>query len=577
MTHRDASGADDRFESCLHALHNPVAAVDAHGRVVFANLALAGLFSLTPDALAGTDCRDALAPLRLMQTVRSGAAELAERLDIGGRTFIANRAPVRRDGRVVGAVALLQEITGIEAESSELARTRQINQELDAIIESSVDGIYVCDGTGLTIRVNQAYERITGIRREDVLGKRMQALVDMDFFNESVTLRVIQSRRTETLIQTNKTGKTVMVTGNPFFDDQGGISLVVTTVRDVTELNRLQGDLERMESLRERYESELEKLREGRGDGPNTLTRSKTMQEIYDLAVRVAQVDATILIQGESGVGKEDLVDLIHLRGPRHDKPLVKISCAAIPEHLLESELFGYVPGAFTGASRNGKAGLFETAHEGTLFLDEIGELPKRLQAKLLRVLQQREIIRVGSTGPVPVDVRIIAATNRDLQAMVERKEFRADLFFRLQVVPIHIPALRRRREDIIPLARHFLAACNAQYGCRKRFEPRVLDILASHDWPGNVRQLKNLVERLVVVTPSDAIRPGDLPEGFAPGAAPAPLLAAGSLQAALHDLERRILEQALETHKSTRKMARALGIDQATVVRKLKRHGLRP
>lgn len=576
MKRLSVSGDVIRFEVFWDAVYNPIIAIDTGGKIFFCNHALAKMARMEVDAILGARIDEVFEHSQLKRIIRTGKTESARRLKVGHKVYMTNRTPIRKDGRIVGAVAVLQDISELEAISSELAHTRQIVLELDAIIESSFDGIYVCDGTGRTIRVNRAYERITGICGKDVCGRNMKSLVNDGFFNESVTLRVLESRKPESLIQKIKTGKTVMVTGNPFFDDKGEISLVITNVRDVTELYRLQSDLERVQNLRARYEKELEKFRGTCGEDTGIVIRSKKMQEIYGLAVRLAQVSTTVLVQGESGVGKEVLVDLIHTRSPRKDKPLVKISCAAIPEHLLESELFGYAPGAFTGASRGGKAGLFETAHEGTLFLDEIGELPKGLQAKLLRALQEQEIIRVGSNETIPVDVRIIAATNRDLQKMSETGKFRKDLYFRLRVVPVVIPPLRDRQEDIIPLAYHFLDKYNDKYNFSKQFDAQVLNALDEYDWPGNVRELENTVERLVVITPTDIITLNDIPKKFYSGTTSVLPLKSGSLKATLDEMECRILKQALQTHKSTRKVGRALGIDQSTVVRKLKRHGIR-
>ncbi len=256
-----------------------------------------------------------------------------------------------------------------------------------------------------------------------------------------------------------------MVTGTPFFDKDGHIVLVVTNVRDVTELNLLQQKLENMEKLQSEAKIELEQLRETVKGNIQVSPRSKRMREILQLALRLSQVDSTVLIEGESGVGKEVVADIIHNSGSRKNHPFIKISCGAIPDQLLESELFGYVSGAFTGARKEGKAGLFEVADGGSLFLDEIGEMPLGVQVKLLRVLQERTIVRVGDTVPIKADVRVMAATNRNLSAMAQAGQFRKDLFYRLNVVPVRIPPLRERREDIIHFVYGFLDSCNKRYG----------------------------------------------------------------------------------------------------------------
>ena len=358
---------------------------------------------------------------------------------------------------------------------------------------------------------------------------------------------------------------------------KGRISLVVTSVRDVTELYNLQKQLVREEELRSKYESELKKLRNSANTFSPTVIKSKKMAELHELALRLAHVDTTILVQGESGVGKEIFADIVYTNSLRRDKPFIKISCAAIPEQLLESELFGYTPAAFTGASKQGKIGAFESAKGGTIFLDEIGEMLLSLQAKLLRVLQAKEVVRVGSNVAVPVDVRIIAATNRDLKAMVDQGLYRPDLFFRLNVVPVVIPPLRQRKEAIPYLAYHYLERFNKQYGFGKQMDPQVLEKLYAYSWPGNVRELINTIERMVVTSPGEIITVGDLPPSMSAATRAAPLLEfeGGSLQATMDKVERRIIAEVLAEHGSTHKAAKVLGVNQSTIVRKMKRLGL--
>ena len=566
-----------RLHIFLDAIYNPVIAIDAEGLILYCNQALAKVSDNRVDEIIGRPISDIFEDSQLIRIIRTGKAESTQKVRMGDKVYMTNRTPITVEGRIVGATAVLQDISELEAISNELEHTRNISMELNAIIESSFDGIYVTDGLGRTIRVNKAYERTTGIRREDVLGRTMAELVEEGFFNESVSLRVLENRQGESLIQKVKNGKTVMVTGTPIFDETGKISLVVTNVRDVTELYNLQNELGRMEMLRTRYESELEQLRESAGVTPSIVIRSKKMKEIHQLAIRLAQVDTTLLVQGESGVGKEIFADIVHANSPRKNNPFVKVSCAAIPEQLLESELFGYEPGAFTGAKAKGKAGIFETADGGTIFLDEIGEMPLGLQAKLLRVLQEKKIMRVGANHTTDVDIRIVAATNRDLAQMVDKGAFRNDLYFRLNVVPIVIPPLRKRKEAIINFVYHFLDKYNRKYGFSKQIAPDVLDIFYDYDWPGNVRELENSVERMVVVTQGDVIESKDLPEKLrkAPIHGLAHTLGKGSLKNALEGLEREILQQALELHGSTHKAAKALGINQSTVVRKLQRYGI--
>ena len=571
--------AVERPEAILDALCNPVVVIDAQGLVTYGNRAFLRLAGLKRAEALGRPLKTILTDSQLIRIIETGQAEKLAWIWVDGAPYVSNRSPLAAGGRTVGAVALLQDVSELEAVTQELDRARQLSGELDAIIESSFDGIFVTDGQGRTTKVNQAYERITGISRGEVLGRSMRDLVADGFYDESVSLKVLQTRAPETIVQTIKrTGKTIMVTGNPILDPDGEIHTIVTNVRDITELKRLELELERAEELRSQYELELSRTRASGRIGPKLLVKSQHMREVLELALRLARVDSTVLIQGESGVGKELFAELIHSHSKREARPLVKISCAAIPETLLESELFGYAPGAFTGALKSGKAGLFEVAEGGTIFLDEIGEMPLSLQAKMLRVLQDREIMRLGGGAPQRVDVRIVAATNRDLAAMVRGNGFRGDLFYRLNVVPLTIPPLRERQEAIPHLARHYLERFNQQHGLDKRLNPRVVECLARHDWPGNVRELENLIERLVVTTPGPDIGPEHLPQSFTcpagpdAGQPPTPR----SLQEAVATAERAALASAIARLGSSRKVALALGVNQSTVVRKARKYGLR-
>lgn len=309
------------------------------------------------------------------------------------------------------------------------------------------------------------------------------------------------------------------------------------------------------------------------------VVHSPRMKELVKMATRIARVDSTVLIQGESGVGKELIADVIHVNSNRKKGPLIKINCGAIPENLLESEFFGYEPGAFSGASKNGKIGLFELAAGGILFLDEIGDMPLSLQVKLLRVLQDKEITRVGGIKKLTVDIRILTGTNRNLSEMIINRQFRQDLFYRLNVVPIRVPALRERREDIPVLTNYFMEYFNNKYcssNINKSLDPDVITCFMEHDWPGNVRELENLIERLVVTTAHDRILVDDLPFWLNRSHYNADLdLESISLRCAVEDTERKILENAFSRCKSTYEVARALDVNQSTVVRKAAKYGI--
>lgn len=447
-----------------------------------------------------------------------------------------------------------------------------------SIIQSSYDGIYVADKHGNGVLVNKAYSRITGISPDDLLGKNMKEVVENGLVSESVTFKVLEEKKPITISQIVN-GKEVLVTGNPVFDqDTGEIAYVVTNMRDISELNRLKYELKKSRALTQKYLNEIEDFKNKEIfqlhlDG--IVAHDKEIIKVLKLAEKVAKVDSTVLLLGESGVGKEVLVKLLHKASHRSKNPLIKVNCAAIPANLLESELFGYEKGAFTGADQKGKPGLFEQANGGTIFLDEIGDMPFDLQAKLLRVLQEFEVTRIGGRQTIKVDVRVVSATNMNLEQMVREGKFRKDLYYRLNIVPIKIPPLRERKADIAPLAYFFLNKTNNRYQFTKRFHPDIIHFFEQYNWPGNIREMENLIERLVVTTDHDEIRIDDLPLTLLENGTnrkPDKL----SLKEITENLERRIIKENLEIYKTTRKVAEILGMSQSTLVKKMKRLGIK-
>ncbi|WHY99858.1 sigma-54 interaction domain-containing protein [Peribacillus simplex] len=455
--------------------------------------------------------------------------------------------------------------------------TDKLNRALDAIIENSYDGIYITDQDGVTLYTNSAIERITGIPKEYYIGKSVDQLIKRGILNASVTHKVVKLRRTVSVVQDNFAGKETLITGSPVFNAEGEIEQVVTNIRDLSDLNELMHELTKVNELNNQYKQEIEKLRKITSKDGVVFVSDK-MKMIYEIAERISDIDATVLILGETGVGKDVLARNIYNRSIRSKKgDFIKINCGAIPADLLESELFGYEGGAFTGANQKGKPGMFELAESGILFLDEVGELPLQLQVKLLRALQEREIQRIGGTKPKKIDVRIIAATNRNLSEMVKSGDFREDLFYRLNVIPITIPPLRERREDILALTDLFLTKANEQYKFSKEIDSRLKEYFYQHDWPGNVRELINIVERLVVLTDNQILSINDLPEEYQPENRNQPNLNATlTLKEAVERAEKEILTKAAQTYQTTYEIAEALDSSQATIVRKLKKYRLK-
>ena len=407
------------FVSILDCSYNGIVIIDAAGIVVVYNQAAARMLRGEQDSPIGRHFSEILPETwpDLKDILETGRPQIGRRIVLPQANLIANRNPIVMDGRVVGVISVFQDISEYEAIISELQGYKELHRELEAIFESSYDGFYITDGKANTIRVNSAYERIAGLSRKDVIGRNMRDLVKEKLFDHSVTLAVLEKRTQVTLMQNIKGNKQVMVTGTPIFDDGGNIALVVTTVCDITLLNKLRAELEESRRLSTRYYQSILEQEKYEHTLQDMVIKSSTMSQVMQKAVKVSGVDTSVLLYGESGVGKSMLARIIHLMSARKERPFVKINCGTIPESLMESELFGYAKGAFTGASPEGKAGLIEAGHTGTVFLDEVGDLTPAMQVKLLQVIEEKTFTRVGSTKPTSVDVRIIAATNKDLMS----------------------------------------------------------------------------------------------------------------------------------------------------------------
>jgi len=447
-------------------------------------------------------------------------------------------------------------------------------EEFNAILDASNDGIHITDGKGVTLRFNKSCERIDGVKADYVIGKHMEELVAEGIYSESVALAVIKEQKQISMLQ-QVNGKEVIGTGTPIFKN-GELYRIVINSRDITELRDLKRGLEEAKLINKKYQQELDIISsKDKAKNNNIIYNSEKMDKIIDLALRVAKVDSTVLIEGESGVGKGVLSYFLHNNSLRYNKPFIKINCGAIPENLLESELFGYEKGSFTGANKEGKVGLIQLADKGTLFLDEIGELPLNLQVKLLNVIQNRELTKVGGTTIIPVDIRIIAATNRNLQDMIKNKTFREDLYYRLNVVPITIPPLRERKEDIPPLILNFLNRFNEKYNYNKKISPEAMKILLRYNWSGNIREVENLIERLVVTTNDDIINKQDIIDCQLVSItdySSFDINKISSYKNIIAEYERKLLLDIMSKCKSTYEMAEILDLDRSTIRKKFKR-----
>lgn len=452
------------------------------------------------------------------------------------------------------------------------------NKILDILNCISV-GIYITDGSGNTLLLNDESCKTGGLCREEILGKNMKELEKVGFIENSVTLKTLLSGKEEDIIQNLGDGGSVYVNGIPLYNEPSdSIDLVICTERNITETLTLKKLLEETTKNNYKIKGEMELLKK-----QNTATKGNLVAEdestihIVENARRVAKVDVTVLLTGPSGTGKEVFANFIHQNSQRVNKPFIKVNCAAIPETLIESELFGYEGGAFTGSDKNGKMGLFEMANHGTLFLDEIGEIPMHLQAKLLRAIQEKEITRVGGSKVIPLDIRLITATNRDLKAAVEAGIFRNDLYYRLNIMPIELLPLIGRKKDIKALADFFVLKFNKEYRLSKDITEPSVEVLQNYEWPGNIRELENVIERLMISFDGENITKFQVERVLGTKISlSTDLIQEGmSLEKTIDEYEKLILTEMAKKHKSLSKMANALKVNKTTLWRKMKKYAL--
>lgn len=558
-------------------------ATDGTGRVIHATAKACELLKLEREAAEGSLISDFLPETgrRIRDTLTSGeAARNLEVREVLGELSV-DVMPVSHGNGVIGAVCDFHRV-GTTAACSDLSLSVGVlNNRLQTIFDSSSDGLWVCDGQGKVLSINKASEHLNGIKAREVIGFTVFQLLEKKVFDNSVTTRVIESGKRETVTQyISKTNRSLLSTGTPAVDEEGNIVLIVVNERDMTELNSLRHQIEENQKVKEKYEEELSELSLLELERNTIIAESSRMRQVLQMALKLSRLGASnILILGESGTGKGLLAKLIHRNSKRHRKPFVEINCAALPENLLEAELFGYEPGAFTGADRKGRVGLFEMARGGTVFLDEMGDMPLALQSKILKYFDNQEIRRVGGRESKKVNCTVISATNQDLSRLVREKRFREDLYYRLSSFIVEVPPLRKRRDDIAGFVRFYLNAFNTQYGCKKTISPATIGLMQNYTFPGNIRELKSIMENAVVVCDTDRIddfirssvfesdgsakeREGKAVDGDPIG-----------LTERIEELEHRLLREARKKFRTTRAMAEALGISQPSVVRKLRKY----
>jgi PAS domain S-box-containing protein len=551
-------------------------AVDAEGVTLLANRVARERLGVYPGQPLG-EVLPELWP-EVAGTLRDRQRRMELPLRIGSLNYQARISPVLSDGVLAGAVCVFEEWTKMEEMAGEMRAYQDLTRELDAIIDSSSDGLWICDQEARVMRINRASERINSITAAEVVGRPMAELVSQGFIDRSVTVEVLKTGQVVNMLQQRGERKLIL-TGTPVFDGTGELIRVVVSERDITEIDTLQRNLEEQAAIKDQFRHQILEMQQAALKSRRIVAKSPCMVKALRQALKVGGADSSVLILGESGVGKGLIADLIHKNSGRAEKPMIKINCGAIPESLIESELFGYEKGAFTGAQTS-KPGYFEMADGGILFLDEIAELPLPSQVKLLRFLEDGRIMRLGGTQPRNVDVRVLAATHRDLEEMVEAGGFRLDLYYRLNVIPISVPAVRERRDCIPELLHYYIDHFAAKSGTRKRLTRAALDALLNYRYPGNVRELMNICERLVVMTETELIDLPDLPGHIAKQAEEGGLATGDwpetmTLQQILESVERSVLGRAAERFGNQCRMASALGVNQSTVARKLKKYGI--
>ena len=448
------------------------------------------------------------------------------------------------------------------------------------VFEYLGEEIFVADGEGKILYVNPASVNAIGLPLNKIVGRTAQELKEEGFFSVSSTMEVIKARKTVNVLQKLKDGRVVLATGVPIFcEDSGDILMIISTCKDVDAINELNKKVESQATEILRNREEIYYLRESIFNASGFISKDPLMEELKNTIAKIAPLDVSVLIQGETGVGKEVVAKSLHALSNRKNSSLVKINCGAIPENLMESELFGYDKGAFTGADKGGKVGKLEMADGGTLFLDEIGELPLPLQVKLLDFLQDGTYFRVGGVNRLKVDVRVVAATNRNLDKMCREGTFRKDLFYRMNVIPVQVPPLRERKLDIDPLARYFISRFNEKYHCYKYPDDIFIKLLHSYEWPGNVREMENTIERAYIMADKDVLGEMELSWIFDQLKAnpedgiSVPDVGIMPLKEAKLALEKQLVSKAYEQFHSTYKVAEVLKVDQSTVVKLLQKH----
>lgn len=590
------------LKSILESLQNGVVIVDTSSRIVTFNQAAERITGIKAEDALGRSVIEVFPDTQLLKVLHTGKAEAGQLETIGNSNVMITRTPIIAEDKMVGAISIFQDVTEIHELTGQLETVSDLKTTLETILETAFEGMVIVDREGRITVMNKAYGEFLGVDPVAAIGRHVTEVI------ENTRMHVVVETGKAELVQIQQIrNKKFVVSRVPILKDGkivGAFGYVV--FRDISDLKNLANRVNLLEKEAEYLKEELRRVRGAKYSLENIIGESPQIKALKESARRVAKGVSNVLVLGESGTGKELFAHAIHDLSERCHGPFVKLNCAALPEQLLESELFGYEEGAFTGAKKGGKPGKFELANGGTIFLDEIGEMPLGMQAKILRVLQEREFERVGGTRTLHVDVRLVAATNRDMSQMVREGKFRQDLFYRLNVISLNVPPLRERMSDLPLLVKHLLAKLNQQCGTSVQgVSDEAMACLIRHAWPGNVRELENVIERALNMSPGPRINLQHLPSylgsvSFGGTSLGSASLGSSSLESGVlgtspnsnfpvHDgqvlwdaqksmAEREALLRALEAAGGNKsKASRILGMNRSWFYQKLKKYGLMP
>ena len=562
----------ENFKSVLECIDVAVFAINKQSRILFMNDNAINILNLENVDAVGMKIEDLIPNSKVPEILGMGECEKGRTFDYGNKKLMVNRCPVESNHGVIGAICSFKDVTKYNEIADKLVTERNEKEILETVFEIAYDGLLVVDAEGYITMISNAYKHFLGLEKENVIGMHVTEII------ENTRIHKVAETGIAEIADLQKIKGNYMIASRiPVFKN-GKVTSVVGKVmfRNLGELDELYKKIGKIEQQLENYKDELTQINKAKYTFNSIIGKSRAIKEPVNIAKKAAYTNSNVLILGDSGTGKELFAHSIHNSSARRSKPFIKVNCAAIPDELLESELFGYEQGAFTGAKKGGKIGKFEVADQGTIFLDEIGDMPMHMQAKILRVIQEREVEKVGSNKPINIDVRIIAATNRNIEQMIEEKKFRLDLYYRLNVVTLNIPPLCERPEDITELCQNFIEKYRIRYFKRvDGINENAINKLMKYNWPGNIRELENIIERAInIMDEGTIIKPKHLPVDIS---GRYDVEDVKNLRETMDEYERKTIIKSLEAVNFNKsRTSKLLGISRTALYEKLEKHGLK-